>query len=46
MQVVLSVCKIDPLVRNADTLLRTARRYLGDKITLGAVRQTFFKQFW
>jgi hypothetical protein len=46
MQVVLTVCKFDPLVRNADALLRTSRRVLGDRITFAAVRSTFFKQFW
>lgn len=42
----LSLCKIDPLVRNSEKLLRASRRYLGDKLTFAAVRHTFFKQFW
>ena len=46
MQAVLSLCKLDPLVRNADALLRMGRRVFGDTVTFGAVRHTFFKQFW
>jgi len=46
LQAVLTICKVDPVVRNAESLLRASRKYLGDRITFAAVRNTFFKQFW
>jgi hypothetical protein len=45
-QVVLTICKIDPVVRNAEAMLRASRKLLGDRLTFSLVRSTFFKQFW
>lgn len=42
---VLKACSYPGLVKHADTLLATSRRVLGDGITFGIVRQTFFKHF-
>lgn len=43
--VVLKACSFPGLVKHADKLLATSRRLLGDTITFGIVRQTFFKHF-
>jgi proline dehydrogenase len=45
MYLVLKACSITPLVRNADTLVKVSRRFLGDALTFGVMRQTFMKQF-
>jgi proline dehydrogenase len=42
---VLKACSYPGLVKHADKLLATSRRLLGDSITFGIVRQTFFKHF-
>jgi hypothetical protein len=41
----LQACSITPLVRNAEALVRTSRRVLGDGFTFGLMRHTFMKQF-
>lgn len=45
MYLVLKACSINPLVKNADALVRSSRRVLGDGITFGVMRHTFMKQF-
>eukprot|EP00882_Tetradesmus_deserticola_P004911 GHRQ01005174.1.p1 GENE.GHRQ01005174.1~~GHRQ01005174.1.p1 ORF type:complete len:485 (+),score=244.36 GHRQ01005174.1:73-1455(+) len=45
MYVVLKACSITPLVKNAEALVRTSRRVLGDAFTFGVMRHTFMKQF-
>jgi hypothetical protein len=42
---VLQACSITPLVKNAEALVRTSRRVLGDGLTFGLMRHTFMKQF-
>jgi hypothetical protein len=41
----LQACSITPLVKNAEALVRTSRRVLGDGLTFGLMRHTFMKQF-
>jgi len=43
--VVLRLCMFEPLVRNADDLLRLSRRFLGDRLTDAVVERTFFAHF-
>ncbi|KAL4451694.1 hypothetical protein ABPG75_007356 [Micractinium tetrahymenae] len=42
---VFQACKIRPLVTNADALLGWSKRVLGDRLTYGLIRPTFYKQF-
>jgi proline dehydrogenase len=42
---VLKLCTFRPLVSNASSLLKNSRRILGDGLTLGLIRQTFFNHF-
>lgn len=42
---VFKACKIGPLVRNADSLLRLSKRVFGSTLTNFVLRNTFYKQF-
>jgi proline dehydrogenase len=42
---VLRLCLVKPLVRNAEPLLRLSRRLLGDRLTDALVGKTFFAHF-
>eukprot|EP00879_Flechtneria_rotunda_P002759 GHRR01002968.1.p1 GENE.GHRR01002968.1~~GHRR01002968.1.p1 ORF type:complete len:566 (+),score=216.84 GHRR01002968.1:798-2495(+) len=41
----MQACSITPLVKHAESLVRTSRSILGDTITFGVMRHTFLKQF-
>lgn len=41
---VFQACKVKPLVTNADALLAWSKRVLGEKLTYGFIRPTFYKQ--
>ncbi|KAK3255025.1 hypothetical protein CYMTET_35780 [Cymbomonas tetramitiformis] len=42
---VFKLCSLKPVVDNAEVLLSTSRRVLGDNVVAAAVRPTFFAQF-
>jgi len=42
---VLSACTIQPLVKHADRLVKLSRRVLGDGLTFGIVKHSFFAHF-
>lgn len=42
---VFELCGVQPLVRNADMLLKTARRVFGDSLVAYPIKKTFFAHF-